>query len=638
MYRTAARPAPLDFPLPSAPSTYQIDRRKSTGLPYTLPNPNPFYLEASSRDGLRTPPSEDMATVYQNPTCGNGYGAGRNEYLPVEAPPSNYGGSYNNGASRHSRQYVSIAQPPPASASTLRREVQGSQPINSQPPSPQPTQRTSYITHEEPRRKSASEVTRPNLQIPKTISDDGGSLAEFAAQITCLFWFEATETLKLAEKPLSPSTTVKRLEREALPSSGFRRWVSTILSTTQVTDNVILLALLFIYRLKTSNPAVKGNSGSEYRLLTVALMLGNKFLDDNTYTNKTWAEVSGISVGEIHVMEVEFLSNMRYSLLASTEQWAEWQGKLRNIRNYCTKAAEPPVLVSPPGMSSLRPNFPSPPLSQGSPPTHSYIPPAAPFGNGQQWPAGKALPPISSPLSNRPDLEHRGHSRKRTSDREAEEPVAKRITRPHVISGQYNPTCNPAAQSIPSLRSEARRLPVPDLTISTSQPMPMSSGYSAPATLAPVLPPLAGRGVSSGYPTTPSSWAPPIPMLTPTGPNQSNGYSTPSRRHSPHSVQDLLSHGSSPVSATYQDQHAKHFSPSFFLQQRTSPYRPVRYVNTLLHPPPSASMHNYPINTDQMIYQPLGKRNDNRVGIVPEYNHTPYQQQWPAIRQPNFHA
>jgi hypothetical protein len=39
---------------------------------------------------------------------------------------------------------------------------------------------------------------------------------------------------------------------------------------------VIILALLFIYRLKKTNPAVKGKPGSEFRLLTVALMLGNK--------------------------------------------------------------------------------------------------------------------------------------------------------------------------------------------------------------------------------------------------------------------------------------------------------------------------------------------------------------------------
>jgi hypothetical protein len=96
------------------------------------------------------------------------------------------------------------------------------------------------------------------------------------AKITCLFWFESTETLQKAEKLSSSSSPVKRLRDEALPSSGFKKWVATILSTTQVTQNVVLLALLFIYRLKTINPAVKGRSGSEYRLLTVALMLGNK--------------------------------------------------------------------------------------------------------------------------------------------------------------------------------------------------------------------------------------------------------------------------------------------------------------------------------------------------------------------------
>jgi len=69
---------------------------------------------------------------------------------------------------------------------------------------------------------------------------------------------------------------VPQLLDEAYPQTGFLKWVTTILSTTQVTQNVILLALLFIYRLKKQNPSVKGKLGSEYRLLTVALMLGNK--------------------------------------------------------------------------------------------------------------------------------------------------------------------------------------------------------------------------------------------------------------------------------------------------------------------------------------------------------------------------
>lgn len=63
-------------------------------------------------------------------------------------------------------------------------------------------------------------------------------------------------------------------------------------------------------------------------------------------------------------------------------------------------------------------------------------------------------------------------------------------------------------------------------------------------------------------------------------------------------------------------------SPSIYLQQRNSPYKPVRHVNKLLHPPPSSLQHYHLANTlppTQMHYQPLGRRNDLRTGIVPEF-------------------
>jgi hypothetical protein len=85
-------------------------------------------------------------------------------------------------------------------------------------------------------------------------------------------------TLEAAEslRTIPPNAPIRPLTGNALPVSGFKKWVHTVLSTTQVTQNVIILALMFIYRLKVKNPAVKGRAGSEYRLLTVALMLGNK--------------------------------------------------------------------------------------------------------------------------------------------------------------------------------------------------------------------------------------------------------------------------------------------------------------------------------------------------------------------------
>ena len=95
--------------------------------------------------------------------------------------------------------------------------------------------------------------------------------------MTCLFWFESADQLKQAgQYRHENSTELSRLPTLARPDSQFSKWVFTVLNTTQVTQNVILLALLFIYRLKMSTPQIKGREGSEYRLLIVALMLGNK--------------------------------------------------------------------------------------------------------------------------------------------------------------------------------------------------------------------------------------------------------------------------------------------------------------------------------------------------------------------------
>jgi hypothetical protein len=373
-------------------------------------------------------------------------------------------------------------------------------------------------------------------------------------------------------------------------------------------------------------------------------------LDDNTYTNKTWAEVSGIAVGEIHVMEVEFLSNMRYSLLASKEQWEEWQVKLSKFAEYSERASKAASPLPSPINSSFqaRPIFPSPPTSlQSSPPALSTYPlNSAPYNYNQTW-SNHYQPPTLSPLSSMPAVQ----GKKRGSDEAAVEPPPKRVTRSTVAQLPAQRLNQPAPQlpsqlstqlqsqlpiqvpsnppiAAPQPRQNAPRLPVPHLSISTSAGM----GHPTfPQTLPP-LPPLNGRAMSSVYPVTPS-WTPQPQMnLTPSGPTQplhsqpGSNYGTPTRRHSPHSVQGLLSMNSSPISASFP--HDLN-SPSFFLQ-RNSPYKPVVRPHTLLVPPPLSSYQHFPTTAEHMHYQPLGKRNDYRSGVVPEYVNGPpgYQQPW----------
>lgn len=96
--------------------------------------------------------------------------------------------------------------------------------------------------------------------------------------MTCLFWFETPLAYQQAENiDMMPTEAwLPRLCANAFPSPNFKTWVTRMITTTQVTQNVILQALLFIYRLKSLNVIVRGKPGSEFRLLTVALMLGNK--------------------------------------------------------------------------------------------------------------------------------------------------------------------------------------------------------------------------------------------------------------------------------------------------------------------------------------------------------------------------
>ncbi|KAG4306215.1 hypothetical protein PORY_000203 [Pneumocystis oryctolagi] len=155
---------------------------------------------------------------------------------------------------------------------------------------------------------------------------------EFVAQIVCLIWFETNITISSV---ISRAQELNLLSPASFPKAEFLSWNRDVLSSINVSKNVIFLALLFIYRLKERNPTIRGKPGSEYRLLTIALILGNKFLDDNTYTNKTWSEITGIFVKEIHVMEAEFLANIHYSLLVSKTQWEDWQIILERLWIYC---------------------------------------------------------------------------------------------------------------------------------------------------------------------------------------------------------------------------------------------------------------------------------------------------------------
>ncbi|KAL2828454.1 cyclin-domain-containing protein [Aspergillus cavernicola] len=569
---------------------------------------------APFRDGLPTPPSDMNSVAYSN-------------------VPS-YGGKSDGYAAP---VYSKVPAYTRMNADFLNRMVKPPQ-LQSQPPIKEvPTREAHKQTT-----KDKTISTPSYLQIPPSINNGKGNLPDFAAQMTCLFWFESSSKLNAIEERSSHGAS---LSPEAIPSVGFQKWVSGILSTTQVSQNVILLALLFIHRLKKFNPGVRGKKGSEYRLLTIALMLGNKFLDDNTYTNKTWAEVSRISVHEIHVMEVEFLSNLRYNLYASEKEWAEWHVKLGLLADFFNnaplasenhQALTPALRISPSLLPMTR--------TQLSPISSTRLPsPSAENLHPQTWApmngaSYTAVPQISS--SEVPQTS----SRKRCYEEPAEQQhPPKRMALPNAMpipSSTLPPTTHMNVPALPPMLAPTSAPPQQTVSGPVPRLPPNNLIPSVPASI-PQLTAAPGRPtIPPVY--NPSTWAPQIPVstaqpLTSSMPTPAISLPDPSRHHnSPfHGTSATVS----PAVSTYAAHTPQtHLSPSYFLANRYSPYRPVRTVNTLLIPPPSASFEQQrTIPFDHMHYQPLGKSfAERKSGLLPYLHHEAWPQ-GPYI-PPSFHT
>lgn len=368
--------------------------------------------------------------------------------------------------------------------------------------------------------------------------------------------------------------------------------------------------------------------------------------------------MSYLSVSDIHLMEVEFLSNMRYSLLTSKADWEAWLAKLGSFYDYYDAALRlpspaPTKLTMPSPTAGLYSSpAPSPTHMNGmvplTTPTVAYSPNGMPTTNGQTW-----LPP-SSPLASRPNVPM---TRKRSFESELAEPPAKRMPRGSYTMGSGMPrqSVPVSAPMQPQVESMRRMGQVPTLTLDTApnavpsgQVMPFTPTNGVPANpQAMSLPPLVPgvRAMQTVYTQPPPNGVPPVtvpqlPAPTPvyTGAVQQHpqvqslqpqpqaqpmGYPTPNK------CQGV--YGSSPLAEAYGAGSVAHtpvlhtplsHSPSVYLQQRPSPYKPVRHVNTLLYPPPSASLEEYhlAVPPQQMHYRPLGRRDDLRTGIVPEFS------------------
>ena len=96
---------------------------------------------------------------------------------------------------------------------------------------------------------------------------------------------------------------------------SFRKWIHQVLSATRLPSATILLSLHYLNdRVANFPESVPSGENQIYRLLAVSLILGSKFLDDNTFINRSWSDVTAIKVTELNLLEMKWLHLINYEL------------------------------------------------------------------------------------------------------------------------------------------------------------------------------------------------------------------------------------------------------------------------------------------------------------------------------------
>lgn len=164
------------------------------------------------------------------------------------------------------------------------------------------------------------------------------SMAEFVAEMAQGMYDLYESRICLADIDILRSVHPKPSGAPGV--SAFRKYVLQVLSSTRLPSSTILLGLHYLVTrmkmLSTQGKYPKGGS-QIYQMLTTALLLGSKFLDDNTFQNRSWSEVSNIPVGELNVLELEWLDAIKWDLHVDPDDaqgftmwrlhWQRWQAK-----------------------------------------------------------------------------------------------------------------------------------------------------------------------------------------------------------------------------------------------------------------------------------------------------------------------
>jgi hypothetical protein len=119
-------------------------------------------------------------------------------------------------------------------------------------------------------------------------------------------------------------------EEDFIGKIKFETFIEKIVYILDFDDNLLILSLMVLDKFLTSKIIL--SESNVHKVFFTCLMETHKFFDDNTFTNKDYAKMCGVSVDDLLKMEIYFLESINFNLFIKDDDFIKYKNNFDQFK------------------------------------------------------------------------------------------------------------------------------------------------------------------------------------------------------------------------------------------------------------------------------------------------------------------
>lgn len=119
-------------------------------------------------------------------------------------------------------------------------------------------------------------------------------------------------------------------EEDFIGKMKFETFIEKIVYILDFDDNLLILSLMVLDKFLTSKIIL--SESNVHKVFFTCLMETHKFFDDNTFTNKDYAKMCGVSVDDLLQMEIYFLESINFNLFIKDDDFIKYKNNFDQFK------------------------------------------------------------------------------------------------------------------------------------------------------------------------------------------------------------------------------------------------------------------------------------------------------------------